>query len=70
MEGTLFSTVYRGLPFIGGQPVPPHDAVAALRGFVVLAIPQPAFGQSGRRNPLRGKCRRCVPGFVVGAGNP
>jgi|SRR5580693_5683255 hypothetical protein len=25
---------------------PPHDAVAALGGFVVLAIPQPAFGPS------------------------
>jgi hypothetical protein len=22
MEGTLFSTVYRGLPFVGGQPLP------------------------------------------------
>jgi hypothetical protein len=31
---------------------PPHDAVAALRGVRGLAIPQPAFGQSGRRNPL------------------
>jgi hypothetical protein len=24
MEGTLFSTVYRGLPFVGGQPLPRH----------------------------------------------
>jgi hypothetical protein len=50
MEGTLFSTVYRELPFVGGQPLPHH--MMPWPGFVVLAIPQPAFGQSGRRNPL------------------
>ena len=33
MEGAHFSTVYRGLPFFGGQPLSrPQDAVAASGG--------------------------------------
>jgi hypothetical protein len=52
MEGAHFSTVYRGLPFFGGQPLSRHKMPWPLRGVVVLAFPQPALGQSGRWNPL------------------
>ncbi len=39
----------------------PRNAVAAKGGFVVLTIPQPTFGQSGRRKPPSRK----VPAVLV-----
>jgi len=39
----------------------PLHVQAATLGFVVLAIPQPVLGQSGRRKGFRLKFRRCYP---------
>jgi hypothetical protein len=44
MEGAHSSTVYRGLPFVGGQPLPRHICRDRTGGFVILAFPQPALG--------------------------
>jgi len=49
MKGAFSSTVYRGLPFFGGQPLPRCAYTATTPGFVVLAISQPMLGQSSRR---------------------
>jgi len=35
-----------------GPAAPRHADIVATLGFVVLVFPQPALGQSGRRNPL------------------
>jgi hypothetical protein len=68
MEGAHFSTVYRGLPDFGGRR---SDAVAASGGFVVLAFPKPALGQSGRRNPHRAvSAGGACPVLLWGTGIP
>jgi hypothetical protein len=42
-------------------PAAPHRAYTATTpGFVVLTIPQPMLGQSGRRKGFRLKFRRCI----------
>jgi hypothetical protein len=72
MEGAHFSTVYRGLPDFGGQPLPRHkDAVAASGGFYGPRFPSARARAIGPSEPAQsGKCRRCLSGVVVGTGIP
>ena len=66
MEGTLFSTVYRGLPFIGGQPLPRHMMPWPRRGVRWSSLSlSPRSGNRAVGTLLRGKCRRCISGFFL-----
>jgi hypothetical protein len=71
MEEALCSTVYRGLPYIGGQPLPRHMCRGRKGGFVGPRFSlNPRSGSRAVGTRLRGKCRRCISGFVVRSGNP
>jgi hypothetical protein len=69
MEGAHLSTVYRGLPYLGGQPLPRHMMPWPHRGVRGPRFPSTrarAVGPS--ESSLRGKCQRCVSGLVVRTG--
>jgi hypothetical protein len=71
MEGALSSTVYRGLPVFGGQPLPHHIVPWPHRGVHGPRFPSARARVIGPSEPaLSGKCRRCLSGVVVGAGIP
>jgi hypothetical protein len=72
MEGTLFSTAYQGLPFVGGQPLPHHNApwprLRGVRGPRYPSARVRAVGPS--ESSSGGKCRRCMSGVVVEPATP
>jgi hypothetical protein len=70
MEGAHFSTVYRGLPVFGGQPLPHHMMPWRKGGSWSSLSLSPRSGGRAVGTLYRGKCRRCISGFVVGFGNP
>jgi hypothetical protein len=71
MEGAHCSTVCRGLPYIGGQPLPRHIMPWPRRGVRRSSLSlSPRSGSQAVGTRLRGKCRRCIPGFVMRSGNP
>ena len=61
MKGALSDTVYRGLPFVGGQP-PPH------RTAILFGIRGPRYPSTHARavGPSEGKFRRCLSGLATG----
>jgi hypothetical protein len=70
MEEALFSTVYRGLPVVGGRPLPRHIMPwprRGVRGPRYLSARARAFEPS---ESFEGKFRRCITGFIVRSGNP
>ena len=70
MERAHCSTVYRGLPYIGGQPLPATQTPWQRRGSWSSFSLSPRSGSRAVGTRLRGKCRRCISGFVMRSGNP
>ena len=70
MEGAHCSTAYRGLPYIGGQPLPATQTAWQRRGSWSSLSLSPRSGSRAVGTRLRGKCRRCISGFVARSGNP
>jgi len=69
MEGAHCSTVYRGLPYLGGRPLPAtHTSWQRWGSWSSLSL-SPRSGSRAVGTRLRGKCRRCISGFVVRSGN-
>jgi hypothetical protein len=65
MKEAFSSTVYRGLPFFGGQPLPVAHTPQQRRGSWSSLSLSPCSGSRavGRRDAL--KFRRCMSGFLV-----
>jgi hypothetical protein len=71
MEGAHCSTAYRGLPFIGGQPLPHHVMPWPRRGVRRSSLSlSPRSGSRAVGTRFRGKCRRCISGFVFEVRQP
>ena len=64
MEGAHCSTVCRGLPYIGGQPLPATQTRWQRWGSWSSLSLSPRSGSRAVGTRLRGKCRRCISGFV------
>ena len=69
-EGAHCSTVYRELPYIGGQPLPATQTSWQRRGSWSSFSLSPRSGSQAVGTRLRGKCRRCISGFVVKVRQP
>jgi hypothetical protein len=70
MEGAFCSTAYRGLPVVGGQPLPATHTPWQRRGSWSSLSLSLRSGSRAVGTRLRGKCRRCVSGFFMRTGSP